>query len=120
MKILPVLLKNNIESEFYISDSEASKLVLKQLVCTDAKTFDISRCVLSIDDTEVNFVKGDWTNPSVFFVNGLADKQIKKTIEPFSFIKFKLKINYSGQDEKFLEDIRFQLHLDLEPEAQLC
>ena len=119
MKIFPVCLKNNIESELYINNADSSKLVLKQLVCKDSKTFDISRCVLYINDAEVNFIKGDWTNQEVFYINGLADKTITKKIKPFSYIKLKIKVDCEKDAGLISEDIKFQLHLDLEPETVL-
>ena len=116
MKILPVFLKNNIPNEFYLTNSDSKKLVLEQLVCNDARTFDISRCVIYVNDLAIDFIKGDWTNPNVFYVNGFQNKVASQSIEPFSVVKFMLKINCPEREEKNLQDIHFKLHLSLEEE----
>jgi hypothetical protein len=116
MKILPVFLKNNIPNEFYLTNSDSKILVLEQLVCNDAKTFDISRCVIYVNDLAIDFIKGDWTNPNVFYVNGFQNKVASQSIQPFSVVKFTLKVNCPKHLEKNLEDIHFKLHLSLEEE----
>lgn len=117
MKILPVFLKNNVVNEFYITNTDSTKLVLQQLVCSDEKTFDISRCVIYVNDIEVSFVKGDWTDPHIFYVNGIQNKIASQVIKPFSLVKFKLCVICDEHEKKKIENIDFQLHLALEEEA---
>ena len=118
MKTLPVFLRNNIVNEFFITNSDCKKLVLQQLVCNDSKTFDISRCVVYINDFPVNFIKGDWTNRNTFYINGFQKKLATQSIEPFSVVKLMLRVYCDDYIEKSIEETRFQLHLYLETEVE--
>ena len=110
MKILPVFLKNNIVNEFFITNADCKKIVLQHLICNDSKTFDISRCVVYINDSPVNFIKGDWTNPNTFYINGFQKRLATQSIEPFSVVKFMLRVYCPDYVEKSIVDTSFQLH----------
>lgn len=114
MKALPVFLINNIPVEFYIANPDTNKLILNYLVCKDEKTFDLTKCMVYINDKPVNFIKSGWATPSVFHVNGIPDKASCQAIEPLSKITFTLMIDCKKGEEEKYAGIRFHLHLSLE------
>ena len=114
MKILPIFLRNNIPNEFYITNSDSKKIVLEQLVCKAPITFDITKCIVFVNDMPFNFVKGGWASPDVFHINGIPNKMASHNIEPLSLVKFMLKIDCKKGDEEKYENIHFHLHLSVE------
>ncbi len=116
MKILPVFLKNNIPVEFYIADVDSNKLILNYLICKDPITFDLSKCVVYINDKPVNFIKSNWATPTCFNVNGVPDKCFIEAIKPMSMVKFTLQIDCKKEAEEKYADLHFHLHLSQESE----
>jgi hypothetical protein len=114
MKVLPVFLKNNVPVEFNVANIDANKLILNCLVCKDPETFDLTKCIVYVNEKPVNFIKGDWATPSYFHVNGIPNKISSQIIEPLSKITFTLVIDCEKEDVRKYSDFRFHLHLSLE------
>ena len=117
MKVLPVFLKNNVPLEFFIANVDSNKLILDHLVCKYPTTFDLTKCIIYINDKPVNFIKSNWATPTIFHVNGIPDKVSSHVIEPLSKVTFMLTVDCKKEDEEKFEDVRFHLHLSLEVES---
>jgi len=117
MKVLPVFLKNNIPQEFFIANVESNKLILDHLVCKYPSTFNLTKCVLYVNDKPVDFIKSNWATPTIFNVNGIPGQVSSHIIEPLTNVTFTLLIQCKKEDERKYEDIRFHLHLSLELES---
>lgn len=117
MKVLPVFLKNNVPLEFFIANVESNKLILDHVVCKYPSTFDLTRCTLYVNDKPVNFIKSSWATPAIFNVNGIPGKVSEHLIEPLTNVTFTLVVDCKKEDEHKYKDIRFHLHLSLEPES---
>lgn len=100
--------------EFYVANTDINKLVLNSLTCRDPKTFDLSKCVVFLNDKPTSFIKNSWTTPSAFHVNGIPDKSSAQTIGPLTKITFTLAIDCKKEDEEKYADVRFHLQLSLE------
>jgi hypothetical protein len=100
--------------EFYVANTDINKLVLNSLTCKDPSTFDLSRCVVYLNDRPINFIKSSWVSQGTFHVNGIPDKSSCQTIGPLTKITFTLKIDCKKEDEAKFSDIRFHLNLSLE------
>ena len=119
MKVLPVFLKNNVPLEFFIANVESNKLILDQLVCKYPSTFDLTKCILYVNDKPVNFIKSSWATPTIFNVNGIPGKVSSHFIEPLTKVTFTLVIDCKEEDEPKYEEVRFHLHLSLELESSV-
>lgn len=119
MKVLPVFLKNNVPLEFFIANADSNKLILDHLVCKDPKTFDLTKCIVYINDKPVNFIKSSWATPTIFHVNGIPDKVSSHIIEPKAKITFTLVADGKKEDVEKYKDIHFHLHLSLEAEKSI-
>lgn len=100
--------------EFYVANTDINKLVLNSLTCKDPNTFDLTKCVVFLNDRPINFIKSDWATPSMFHVNGIPDKTSSQTIEALSKVTFTLVIDCKKQDEEKYSEIRFHLNISLE------
>lgn len=117
MKLLPVFLKNNVPLEFFIANVDSNKLILDHLVCKYPVTYDLTKCVLYVNDKPVNFIKSSWATPTIFNVNGIPGKVSHHMIEPLTKVTFTLVIDCKEEEKRKYEDVRFHLHLSLELES---
>lgn len=115
MKILPIMLINNVVEELQIIIHDCEKIIIERLICSYSNNSNVTDCTIYFNDVPLQYKKiSDHSRKKVFYLDGITDNVRSFQIHSPCTLKFMLSIPGTPLEEAKLKELRFLLHLSLE------